>query len=378
MNIKKHWDVIVVGGGIIGLSIAYRLAQQKVKVLLLDRQEPGHEASSAAAGMLAPYTEAEEDTPLLRLAIQSREIYPDFVREIEAETGLSAHYNDAGALFLALEEHEAKTLEARCAWQKKMGFAVERLTTKELLATESALSPEVRMGLFYPGDHQLDNRALLAALLKAIRNRGVEVRSGMNVHRCLREGSRITGVEVSGEKFSARTTVLAAGCWSPEIETGTNEPLPIYPTRGQIIAVRCGQTATRRGGLRHTLRYEGGYVAVFPETRLLLGGTMEDVGYSKINTLEAMQRMSARAASFVPVLAASEFVEAWSGLRPNTRDHLPVLGKSSDDGLIYATGHFRNGILLTPITARIIAELIITGHTSTDLHPFSIRRFQGK
>ena len=369
----KRWDVIVVGAGVIGMSIAWRLAQKKMSVLLLERNEPGREASYASAGMLAPYTEAEEDTPLLRLAIASREIYPAFVRELESETGMSAHYRDDGALFLALDDHEAGMLNSRFEWQRKMGFAVERLEGKALHAAEPPLSPAIEFALFYPGDHQLDNRALVAALQAALERRGVELRTRMKVDRLTFESGRIVGVETGRQKLSAEVTVLAAGAWSPEIETGTGESIPVYPTRGQIVAVKSAQPL-----LRHTLRYEGGYVAVFPQSRLLLGGTMEDVGYSKANTVGAMQRIFNRAVDFVPFLSSCEIVEAWSGLRPNTKDHLPVLGSSSCAGLIYATGHFRNGILLTPITATMVSELITNGRTQVDLTPFSVKRFQEK
>ncbi|MDD5544530.1 MAG: FAD-dependent oxidoreductase, partial [Acidobacteriia bacterium] len=192
---NKTWDVIVVGAGTIGLSIAWRLTQKKMSVLLLDRQEPGREASYASAGMLAPYTEAERDTPLLRLAIRSREVYPDFLQELESESGLSAHYRDDGALFIALEEHEVSLLNARFEWQRRMGFAVERLSAKDLQTLEPALSPKLEMALFYRGDHQLDNRALLDALIAAAKKSGVEIRSGTKVDRLNKEGDRITGVE---------------------------------------------------------------------------------------------------------------------------------------------------------------------------------------
>ncbi|MFI5173308.1 MAG: glycine oxidase ThiO [Terriglobia bacterium] len=370
---QKNWDVIIVGAGIIGMSIAWKLAQKKLHVLVLERNEPGREASYASAGMLAPYTEAEEDTPLLRLAIASRGIYPEFLGEIESETGMSAHYRDEGALFLALDEHEVKTLESRFEWQKKMGFAVERLQGRELQSAEPALSSSIKLALFYPGDHQLDNRAWLAALQAALKKRGVEIRTGIQVHRLSHEGGRVTGVEADRERISAKVTVLAAGAWSPAVETGTRESLPVYPTRGQIVAVKSPQPL-----FRHTLRYEGGYVAVFPEGRLLLGGTMEDVGYSKANTVSALQNILARAGDYAPAIGSCEWVEAWSGLRPNTRDHFPILGRSSCEGLVYATGHFRNGILLTPITATAISDLIVNGQTSVDLAPFSIERFQGE
>ncbi len=366
----KNWDVIIVGGGIIGLSSGWRLAQAKLKVLILDRQMPGQEASSAAAGMLAPYTEAEEDTPLLRLSIASREIYPAFSRELESETGRSAHYRTDGALFLALDEHEARTLQARQAWQAQMGFAVECLEGAALKDAEPALSPEVKLALFYPGDHQLDNRALVESLLAADKRLGVLVRSGVTARRLIHEGNRVVGVDAEGEKFFAQTVVLAAGAWSPQIDTGVDETIPIYPTRGQIIAVRSTQPI-----LKHTLRYEGGYVAIFPENRFLLGGTMEDVGYHKVNTVAAMNGIFQRAGAVVPDLGSCAFIESWAGLRPNTRDHFPILGKSSLEGLVYATGHFRNGILLTPITAQIVSELIVEGKTATDLQPFRVQRF---
>jgi glycine oxidase len=278
-----------------------------------------------------------------------------------------------------LDEHEAKALVSRFEWQRKMGFAVERLQGRELQGAEPALSPSIQLALFYPGDHQLDNRAWLAALHAALKNRGVEIRTGSPVHRLIHEGGRVVGVEAQGKRFSARVTVLAAGAWSPEIETGTVESIPVYPTRGQIVAVKSPQSGSGTHHLlRHTLRYEGGYVAVFPEGRLLLGGTMEDVGYCKANTVDAMHRIFARAIDFMPIIASCEFVEAWSGLRPNTRDHLPILGRSACDGLVYATGHFRNGILLTPITATVISDLIADGKTTVDLAPFSIERFRQK
>lgn len=373
---QKSWDVIIVGAGIIGMSIAWKLAQKKLQVMVLERNEAGREASYASAGMLAPYTEAEEDTPLLRLAISSREIYPAFLHEIESETGMSANYRDEGALFLARDEHEVKALVSRFEWQRKMGFAVERLQGRELLGAEPVLSPSIQFALFYPGDHQLDNRAWLAALLAALKKRGVEVRTGIPVHRLIHEAGRVVGVEAEGKRLSAKVTVLAAGAWSPEVETGTGESIPVYPTRGQIVAVKSPSGSDTPPLLRHTLRYEGGYVAVFQEGRLVLGGTMEDVGYCKANTVDAIQRILARAIDFVPAIASCEFVEAWSGLRPNTRDHLPILGRSSSDGLVYATGHFRNGILLTPITATAISDLIADGHTTVNLAPFSIERFQ--
>lgn len=370
---RRNWDVIIVGGGVIGLSLAWRLAQNKIRVLVLDRQAPGREASFASAGMLAPYTEAEEDTPLLRLAIASREVYPGFLKEIESESGRSVHYRTDGALFLALDEHEVKMLQVRAEWQKKMGFAVEALEGQDLMAAEPGLSPELQFGLLYPGDHQLDNRALLGSLLVAIQRHGVEIRAGVRVNRLRLEKNKIVGAESSSEKFTANVTVLASGAWSPEIETRTGEIVPVYPTRGQILAVR-----GPRPLLRHTLRYEGGYVAIFPESRLLLGGTMEDVGYTKANTVDAMRRILARAIQSAPALNSCEFVEAWSGLRPNTKDHLPILGPSSREGLVYATGHFRNGMLLAPITANLICEWITAGQTSRSLAEFQVQRFQGK
>ncbi len=366
----RTWDVIVVGGGIIGLASAWRLAQKRLKVLLLERNTPGKEASWASAGMLAPYTEAEEDTPLLRMAIASREMYPDFLKNLEEETGLHVPYRDAGALFLALDEHEVQLLRSRFTWQKQMGFAVSSLEGAEIRKAEPALSDEVRLALFYPGDHQLDNRALVSTLLEAARRRGAEIRTGTTVLRLLREGNSIVGVEAANEKFVGKTVVMASGAWSSQIELNTGEKLPVYPTRGQIVAIRSAAAV-----LKHTLRYEGGYVAVFPENRLLLGGTMEDVGYSKANTVAAMTRIFERASAYCPPIASCEFTEAWAGLRPNTGDHFPILGRSTLDGLVYACGHFRNGILLTPITAQIVTDLITEGKTPVGLGPFHARRF---
>ncbi|MDD5545039.1 MAG: FAD-dependent oxidoreductase, partial [Acidobacteriia bacterium] len=226
----------------------------------------------------------------------------------------------------------------------------------------------LEMALFYRGDHQLDNRALLDALIAAAKKSGVEIRSGTKVDRLHKEGDRITGVETGGETLAAKTVVLSAGAWTPQIVTGEN--VPVYPTRGQIIAVH-----SDRPLLRHTLRYEGGYVAVFPDNRLLLGGTMEDAGFNKVNTAEAMGRIFSRAEAAVPSIGRCEFVEAWSGLRPNSSDHSPILGPASREGLIYATGHFRNGMLLTPITADLISTVVETGRVPPEIEPFGIQRF---
>jgi glycine oxidase len=364
-------DVIVVGGGIIGCAVAYALAKEGVSVRLIERGEPGREASRAAAGMLAPQAEVmhEPQGPFFELCRASLRLYPDFVAEIEEATGLSVEYRREGTLFLALDFAEGEILAAAYEKQKAAGLAVEDLTADEVRQREPALSHAVQMALFLPDDHQVDNRKLTDALILAAQRRGVEILTGRPVLGLVRERGRVIGVRTSHEVYAAEYVINCAGAWAATIDPQRHPPLPVKPIRGQIVVLHA-----RTPLLNHVVHSAHCYIVPRRDGRLLIGSTMEDVGYEKRVTADALLRLLTAARHVLPALEHCTFVEAWAGLRPETPDHLPILGEA-EPGLLLATGHFRNGILLAPITARLMAELVTSGRTSRDLTPFRPHRF---
>ena len=364
-------DVIVVGGGIIGCAIAYTLAKEGVRVRLIEREEPGCEASRAAAGMLAPQSEAMHESygPFFELCRASLRLYPDFVAEIEEVTGLSVEYRREGALFLAFDFAEGEVLAAAYEKQKALGLAVEDLTADEVHEREPALSKAVQMALFLPDEHQVDNRKLMEALILAAQRRGVEMLTGRPVLGLVREGDRVVGVRTSHDVYTAACVINCAGAWAATVDPQRHPPLPVKPIRGQIVVLHA-----RAPLLEHVVHSAHCYIVPRRDGRLLIGSTMEDVGYEKRVTADALLRLLAAARQALPAIERCAFVEAWAGFRPDTPDHLPILGEA-EPGLLLATGHFRNGILLAPITARLIAELDTSGRASQDLTPFHPNRF---
>lgn len=364
-------DVIVVGGGIIGCAIAYALAKEGISVRLIERQEPGCEASRAAAGMLAPQSEVmhEPHGPFFELSRASLHLYPDFIAEIEEVTGLSIEYRREGALFLAFDFAEGEVLAAAYEKQKAIGLAVEDLTADEVREREPALSEAVQMALLLPEDHQVDNQKLMEALPLAAQRRGVEILTGQPVLGLMREKDRVVGVRTSHDVYTAACVINCAGAWAATVDPHRHPPLPVKPIRGQIVVLR-----TRAPLLEHVVHSAHCYIVPRRDGRLLVGSTMEDVGYEKRVTADALLRLLSAARQVLPAIERSTFVEAWAGFRPDTPDHLPILGEA-EPGLLIATGHFRNGILLAPITARLIAELVTSGQASRDLTPFHPHRF---
>ncbi|MCS6816122.1 MAG: glycine oxidase ThiO [Blastocatellia bacterium] len=367
----KASDVIVVGGGIIGCAIAYTLAKEGLSVRLLEREEPGREASYAAAGMLAPQSEVmhEPSGPFFELCRASLQLYPDFVAEIEEVTGLPIEYRREGALFLAFDFAEGEVLAAAYERQKAIGLAVEDLTAQEVHEREPALSDAVQMALFLPDDHQVDNQQLMKALILAAQRRGVEILTGQLALGLMREGDRVVGVRTNHGAYTATWVINCAGAWAATVDPQRHPPLPVKPIRGQIVVLHA-----RTPLLEHVVHSAHCYIVPRRDGRLFIGSTMEDVGYEKRVTADALLRLLAAARQILPAIERCTFVEAWAGFRPDTPDHLPILGEA-EPGLLIATGHFRNGILLAPITARLIAELITSGQASRDLTPFHPHRF---
>lgn len=365
-------DIIIIGGGIIGCSIAYRLAREGLSVTVLDRDQPGQEASRAAAGLLAPQSEIahEPSGPFFELCYRSRQLYPDFVADVEEASGLAVEYRTEGSLFLAYDFAEGQILSAALEKQMGAGLAVEDLTADELRAREPALSENIPMALYIPGDHQVNNQRLMRALVIAAERRGVRFLSGTPVIGLLREGDRVVGVRTNRETFSAATVINCAGAWASTVDPIFAQMFSVTPIRGQIVVLEASPPL-----FRHVIYSAECYVAPRRDGRMLIGSTMEMVGFDKSVTAEAVLRLLQAVEKMSPGIARCRFVTAWAGLRPDTPDHWPILGAMPLGGLLVATGHFRNGILLAPITAHILSELVLTGGSSLDLTPFSPLRF---
>lgn len=368
---SKTSDVLVLGGGIIGCAVAYALAKEGMRVRLLERGEPGREASWAAAGMLAPQSEMvhEPQGPFFDLCRASLQLYPDFVAEIQDVTGLSVQYRREGTLWLACDFSEGQILAAAYERQRAAGLAVEDLTSDEVRRREPALSEAVQTALFLPEDHQVDNQKLMEALVLAAHRRGVDFQTGCPVLGLVREKGRVIGVRTTRQTYTAAVVINCAGAWAAAVDPQQDPPLPIKPIRGQIVVLQ-----TYPPLLEHVVHSAHCYIVPRRDGRLLIGSTMEDVGYDKRVTADALLRLLGAARQILPALDRCTFRGAWAGLRPATPDHLPILGEA-EPGLFLATGHFRNGILLAPITARLIAEWITSGQPSQDLTPFAPHRF---
>ncbi len=361
-------DVIIIGGGVIGCSIALRLAEEGLKVTLLERGRVGLEASHAAAGMLAPQTEAPARTPFFDLCIESRSVYRDFAREVGEKSGVDSEYRDEGTLCLAIEG-DGDSL-GWADWQAEAGLLLERLGPVETRAAEPAVTKLASGAVFIPEDHQVDNRLLMRGLGVAIRRAGVEVIEGAEARSIIVERGRATGVDDGARRYRAGTVIVAAGSWASRLLDPLGIRLEIIPSRGQMVALKSETTVISR--IVHTGRC---YIVPRRDGRVLVGATVEYVGFDKRVTPAGISSLLSSAAEAIPALAECEVVERWAGLRPDTPDHLPVIGASGIDGLILATGHFRNGILLAPLTANLIREVILSGATPARLKPFGLERF---
>ncbi len=363
-------DVIVVGAGIIGSSLAREIAGAGARVLVLDRGEPGAQASWAAAGMLAPQAEADRPDAFFRLLLDSRSLYPALAEALREETGIDVGYRTEGALLLALSEADEVGLAERFDWQRGAGLNVERLGADEARAREPDLSPEVRSALLFAEDHQVDNRLLSRAVWISATQRGAEFQLGQGV-RSVHCGPG--GCEVrleSGDRISGKSVIIAAGSWSGLIE-GLPRPLPVEPLHGQLLSL-----TTAPPLLRHIVGSPRGYMVPRSDGRLIVGTTQERTGFRTAVTPRGLQTITAIAVEMAPGLSEVPVESFWSGLRPGTPDSLPILGPDPEaPGLLYATGHFRNGILLAPLTAVVIGGLALGRLPEIDLTPFRPDRF---
>lgn len=365
-------DVIIIGGGIIGGSIAWELARRGLHPLVLDRQEAGREASWAAAGMLQTAPESADGFPLVPLARASLALYPEFVAAIEADSGRTVGLRRTGAMEIFFSSGGARALSTFIALHHGLGLPAEALPLDEALEMEPALSRHAQAAALLPQECALDSRALTDAVLAAAVARGAVVLAGVGVESLIVNGARVEGVIAAGHRFAADHVILAAGAFSSRLDAARRYA-PTRPVRGQMVALLSSAPPIRR-----VLRSTRGYIVPRDDARpqrLVAGSTLENAGYEKRVTPEGIARVLEAAQEIVPDLAAAEIVETWSGLRPDTADHLPILGPTDLEGLTIATGHFRNGILLAPITAKLIAEWITERRVSFEWDIFSPLRF---
>ncbi len=374
-NSRNTADVLIIGGGIIGASIAFRLAHAHLKVTVLDRGEPGAEATAAAAGMLAPQGEMVEPKEFSDLCFASRDLYPRFVAEVEEMSGQRVGYRRDGSLLVALTEQQEAELRGLHQTQTRQGFQIELWEPGEVARRLPGLASDLRVGVFVPRDHWVDNERLMHALLECCLRLKVRGVFRHNVAKINLRGSRIESVEaVSSErgttaKFSAESYILSAGCWSGELAAPLGLNLPLQPCHGQMLEFDAPAE------LPMVVRAGINYLVPRSERRVVVGTTAEYIGFEKAVTGEGLKSLLEGAVRLAPLVKSFRFRRAWAGLRPDTADHLPILGQSPIENLLLATGHFRNGILLAPVTAQVISELLLTGTTSYPLEPYRATRF---
>jgi glycine oxidase len=399
--VKNH-DIAIIGGGIIGTTIAFELSKAKLRVVVLDRQQPGFEASWAAAGMLSPAPDSPRDLPLVPLAKESLRLYPKFVAALEDAAGAAlvrrsadggrvrcdVGYVRRGALQLFFAPHGVPERDALIASHRKLGLAAEPIALDEARRWEPRLSQQATAAAWLPDEGTVEPRRLMDAALASARRAGAEIRANCRVERLLCERGRCKGVLLAdGEKIAVERIVVAAGSFCSEIVCGeiaggelANREIrsdaivgaeddtlarhaPTRPVRGQMIALRPRGEGSHCGvGLHCVVRSGHGYLVPRRDGQVVAGSTLEEAGFEKRVTPQGLRSILGSALELVPALAEAELLETWSGLRPGTPDDLPIIGPTDIEGLFIATGHYRNGILLAPVTAKLIANLILHGY----------------
>ncbi|HYH53627.1 MAG TPA: glycine oxidase ThiO [Solirubrobacterales bacterium] len=374
------FDVLVVGGGVIGLACAWRAAQRGARVAVLERAEPGCGATRVAAGMLAPVGELSFGEPeLLELTLAAARMYPQFVAELEAATGEATGYERLGALHVALDRDEAAQLRRVHDLQRSLELEAEWLAPRRCRELEPGLTPSFHGGVFAPGEAAVDPRALTKALSAACASEGVEIRPGCEVVEGVFDGERLVGVRTApgsagpfdryaeqksagpsaragGEELRAEGVVLATGAWSGATQWLPEQARPpVRPVKGQVLELR---GRGEEPPARHILASERVYLVPRPDGRLIVGATVEEMGFDTVVTAGGVHELLREAYRLLPDVAEMELLGVTAGLRPGTPNNLPLVGPGAVEGLVLATGHFRNGILLAPLAAEAVADLV--------------------
>lgn len=379
-ELPKTAGVVIIGGGVIGLAVARALARRGLSdVMLIERGSLGAESSSAAAGMLAPQAEADRADEFFHLTRQSRDLYPAFAAALLEETGIDIELDTSGTLYLAFTDEDVRDLEKRYEWQSKAGLPLEMLRSEDARQLEPAISENVCAALKFPLDMQVENRRLISALAASSEKLGVRLVTGTTVTFLKTEHHGVAGVETSRGFVSTNIVIVAGGAWTSSLgmQTSSGEPaksMPsfgIEPVRGQMLCFEANPQIAR-----HVIYSPRGYIVPRRDGRLLSGSTTEHAGFDRRVTAEGVRSILSAALEISPRVGALPLQASWAGLRPRAADGLPVLGPYAEiEGLFYATGHYRNGILLAPITGELIAGVIVDKMDSTSLSIFSPDRF---
>jgi glycine oxidase len=365
--------IAIIGGGVIGLAIGWRLAGAGQEVTIFERRRAGRGASWAAAGMLAPVSEAEsEEAALIDLALAGHALWPGFADELTAAAGLPIDYWPCGGLHLALNRDEVERLQFLRDFHARLKLESQWIGVADARSRSPHLSPNVKAALFCASDHQVDNRKLATALRVAFVGAGGVLQEAAEVTALDLVGGKAAGVVVGDRHHSADAVILAGGAWSGAIDAiAPQHRLAVRPIKGQMLSV------TMRAPLTSCILWrEGWYLVPRRDGRLLIGATVEEQGFDDRNTAGGLFQLLDQARELLPAIDELPIEETWSGFRPASRDDAPILGPSSLPGLIYATGHYRHGILLTPITAAGIAEYVLRGELPSRLRPFTAARFE--
>jgi glycine oxidase len=377
-SLGERADVAVVGGGVAGLATARELARRGLSVAVVEDGRVGS-ASRAAAGMLAPQAEADYPDEFFELLCASREMYPAFAAALSEESGIPVEIDRTGTLYLALTPHDEEEVERRFAWQSSAGLEVERLTSAEARALEPNISPDVRLALRFPRDWQVESRRLVIALDAAAESLGVRIIRAVEARGVRVVAGRAAGVLTSEGELESGAVVFAAGAWNSSLHKFSDDGNPhlnddprVEPVRGQILCFQ--QPGSQPPLFRHVVYSPRGYVVPRREGRLLAGSTTEHAGFDCRVTEEGARSIVAHVVEMAPAIASLDLLDSWAGLRPRAADGRPVLGESADvKGLFYATGFYRNGILLVPAAGEIVADLVTGG--ATRISPRSLEAF---
>jgi len=371
------WDTAIIGGGIIGVSSALALAEAGLRVAVFDRQEPGREASWAAAGMLSPAPHLPGDEPLVALARESLRLYPEFISSIEAASRKRANYKKAGAMDLFFGADAPQECDRYVESCQSLGLQVESISATEARRRESVIASTARAAAFFPDEAAVEPRALMEAAIEAAQARGVEIYANAPVQSLTIQQNRCSAIIAGSEHFAVNHVVIAAGCFSHELFASDSfcgqrlAPfLPTRPVRGQMLALSPRDTT-----LACAVRSSRGYLVPRANGSIVAGSTLEEAGFDKHTTTDGLQKIRTAALELVPDLADADIVESWCGLRPGTPDGLPILGPVDIEGVILATGHFRNGVLLAPVTAQLVKAWITQGELPVPVDAYSPFRF---
>jgi len=373
--VTRALEVVVIGGGIEGCAVALELATMGASVTLVERDQPGTGATGASAGMVAPQYEKYQPDAAFRFGVACREAFPGFVERLQALASWDMGFRTDGMLVANRSPSEEEEARQALAFQAAAGLPGEILSAGEARRIHGGLAPEVPSWLWLPGEGQVDTQRLAVALADAVQAAGVRLLRGRPVASITTRGLRARGVRLTdGTHVDAGAVVLAAGAWSGVLD-GLPRELPVRPVRGQILRLLLTDA------LPWTLvsSHDGQYLVPRINNTVLVGSTMEEAGFDDGVTEEGREVLAVAAASLIPALAEARIVEAWAGLRPLSADGWPILGPDPEvEGLFYAAGHGRSGILHAPLTGKALAELVVDGGTEVEWEAFGIQRFEGR